>query len=176
MSAVTEAVENGGEPVRSVRRPIRLEYDYVAPRGQTLFLRGLERAQFVGQRCPTCRKVFIGGIGFYNGVCPTDAELLGEAVELPPTGIVTLFSSVAVPLVGQDIEVPYTQAHVLLDGADMTLMAILQEVDIADVRMGMRVEAVFVPDDELHPNLDVVKYFRPIDEPDAPFESYKEHV
>jgi len=170
------AAEQDSAPVRSVRRPIRLEYDYVAPSGQTLFLRGLERARFVAQRCPTCHKVFIGGIGFFNGVCPTCAELLDEEVELPSKGTVTLFSSVEVPLMGQEIEVPYTQAHVLLDGADMTLMAILQEVDIADVRMGMRVEAVFVPDEELHPNLDVVKYFRPIDEPDADPESYKEHV
>jgi hypothetical protein len=42
--------------------------------------------------------------------------------------------------------------------------------------MGMRVEAVWVPKEELAPTFECIKYFRPIDEPDAPFESYKEHL
>lgn len=163
------------EPVRSVRRPLRLEYDYVAPRGQDMFLRGLQQKKLLGQRCPVCENVFIGGIGFYNGVCPLDAVALDPApVELSHKGTVTTFCSVEIPVQGQQIEVPYTQAHVLLDGANMTLMTILQEVEVDHVRMGMRVEAVFVPDDQLHPNLDVIRYFRPIDEPDAPYESFKE--
>lgn len=164
------------EPVRSVRRHLSLDYDYVAPYGQALFLRALARGEFVGQRCPVCERVFIGGIGFFNGVCPTDAVLLGdEPVLLSSKGTVTTYSTVEVPLLGQDIEVPYTQAHVLLDGADMTLMTILQEVDVKTVRMGMRVEAVFLPKEQLHPNLDSVKYFRPINEPDADYETFKEH-
>ena len=42
--------------------------------------------------------------------------------------------------------------------------------------MGMRVEAVWVDDDELQPNLASIKWWRPTGEPDAPYESYREHV
>jgi hypothetical protein len=40
----------------------------------------------------------------------------------------------------------------------------------------MRVKAVCVPNEELAPTFESIRYFRPLDEPDAPFESYKEHT
>jgi hypothetical protein len=42
--------------------------------------------------------------------------------------------------------------------------------------MGMRVKAVWVPDAELGPTLRSIRYFKPSGEPDAPFESYQEHL
>ena len=39
----------------------------------------------------------------------------------------------------------------------------------------MRVQAVWVPDEELAPSLQSIRYFRPTGEPDAPYESYREH-
>ena len=42
--------------------------------------------------------------------------------------------------------------------------------------MGMRVEAVWVPDDEIGPTLEIIKYFRPTGEPDADWETYKDNV
>ena len=42
--------------------------------------------------------------------------------------------------------------------------------------MGMRVEAVWVEPEELRPTLESIKYFRPTGEPDAPYDSYKEHL
>ena len=47
------------------------------------------------------------------------------------------------------------------------MMCLLQEVDVKDVRIGMRVEAVWVDEADRRPNLDSIKYFRPIDEPDV---------
>jgi hypothetical protein len=35
---------------------------------------------------------------------------------------------------------------------------------------------VWVDADELKPNLASIKWWRPTDEPDAPYESYREHV
>jgi hypothetical protein len=35
---------------------------------------------------------------------------------------------------------------------------------------------VWVDDDELRPNLAAIKWWRPTGEPDAPYESYREHV
>ena len=42
--------------------------------------------------------------------------------------------------------------------------------------MGMRVEAVWVDDDELKPDLELDQVLRPTGEPDADYETYREHV
>ena len=42
------------------------------------------------------------------------------------------------------------------------------------MRMGMRVEAVWA--DELKPTFASVRYFRPVNEPDVPYEQFQEHV
>ena len=42
--------------------------------------------------------------------------------------------------------------------------------------MGMRVEAVWVPDDELGPTSTRIKWWRPTGEPDADYERYREYV
>jgi len=55
-------------------------------------------------------------------------------------------------------------------------MHLIQEVNVDDVHSGMRVEAVWVPDDEVGPTLESIKYFRPTGEPDADYDTYKDNV
>ena len=88
-------------------------------------------------------------------------------MELPNTGTLTSFCVVNVAFYGQGMEIPYTAGLILLDGADLPMMCLLQEVDVKDVRIGMRLEAVWVDGADLKPNLESIKYFRPIDEPDV---------
>ena len=83
---------------------------------------------------------------------------------------------VNVPFAGQSIEIPYICGQILLDGANLSFMGLLQEIPIHEVRMGLRVEAVWVPPEELGPTLASVKYFRPNGEPDADYETYKEYL
>jgi hypothetical protein len=40
----------------------------------------------------------------------------------------------------------------------------------------MRVQAVWVPEAELGPTFENIRHFEPIDEPDVPFEQFKEHL
>jgi len=77
---------------------------------------------------------------------------------------------VNVPFAGQSVQIPYVSASVLLDGADIPLLSLMQEVDAAEVRMGMRVEAVWVEAAERKPSMDTIRYFRPNGEPDAPID------
>ena len=49
-----------------------------------------------------------------------------------------------VPFQGQSIEIPYICAQILLDGANIAFMGLIQEIPADEVRMGMRVEAVWV--------------------------------
>ena len=99
-----------------------------------------------------------------------------EEVELPDKGTVTTFCVVNLPFYGQAIKPPYVCASILLDGADIALFHLIQEVPAEEVRMGMRVEAVWDDAEELEPTMESIKHFRPTGEPDAPFDSYKEHL
>ena len=152
--------------------PIRLEYTFTAGEAQTRFLRALAEGKLIGQRCPSCLKVYIPP----RGSCPTCAVPTQEAVQVSDKGTVTTFCIVNIPFPGQAIKPPFVAASVLLDGADIAIFHLLQEVDAADARMGMRVEAVWVPRDELRASMESVRYFRPTGEPDAPYDSYKEHL
>ena len=54
--------------------------------------------------------------------------------------------------------------------------ALVQEIDAADIRMGMRVQAVWAPKEEWDTSLSNIRYFKPLDEPDVPFDDFKEHL
>ena len=153
------------EVVKSFISPIRVEYRYTPGEAGSRFFREVtDHQRLVGQRCPECGKVYVPPRGF----CPRDGVPTAEEVEVPGTGTVTLFCIVNLPFAGQLAECPYVCASVLLDGADSELFHLVQEVEADDVRMGMRVEPVWVEPDDPATGLARIKYFRPSGEPDVP--------
>jgi uncharacterized OB-fold protein len=160
------------EPVKSIATPIHLEYQYTAGRASTRFLHGMAQGKILGQRCPSCRKVYVPP----RGACPRCAVPTEEEVEIAGKGTVTTFCIVRIPSENLSIKPPFVAAHILLDGADIPFFALIQECPFDEVRMGMRVEAVWAPKDELGATFESIRHFRPIAEPDAAFESYKDHL
>ena len=110
-----------------------------------------------------------------GGLAP-DGVATTEEVVLSNSGTVTTFCVVNVPFAGQSIEIPYICAQILLDGANVSFMGLIQEIPTDQIRMGLRVEAVWVDDADLTPSLASIKYFRPNGETDAPYESYEEYL
>ena len=165
-------MSNATEPVQSIRTPIELHYRFAAGQAASRFLRGLQQGRILGQRCPVCGKVYTPP----RGACAADGVPTTDEVELSGRGTVTTFCVVNVPFYGQKIKIPYVSATILLDGADIGLMHLIQEVEADKVRMGMRVEPVWAPPEERAQSLESIQYFRPSGEPDAPFESYQEYV
>jgi uncharacterized OB-fold protein len=162
----------GSEPVTVMTAPIRLEYTFGAGTAQSRFLLGLLEGKIRGQRCPACERVYCPP----RGACPTDGVPTEEEVELPDTGTVTTFCVVNIRFTDRAPEVPYVCAHVLIDGADTPLLALVAGVPAAEVHMGQRVRAVWVSPEERRPTLENIKWFEPTGEPDAPFESYREYL
>ena len=160
------------EPVTMLPCPIRIDYEFTAGTAQSKFLAGLSEGKFIGQRCPVCGKVYVPP----RGACPTDGVATTEEVELGNTGTVTTYCVVNVPFAGQSIEIPYICAQILLDRANIAFMGLIQEIPATDVRMGLRVEAVWKPREDWGPSLDSVRYFRPSGEPDAPYEAFEEYL
>ena len=98
-----------------------------------------------------------------------------EDVELPDTGTVTTFCVVNVGYPGQRVTPPYVAAAVLLDGADIAFQHLILGCDPGDVRMGMRVRAVWKPPAE-RGTTGAISHFAPSGEPDARYEAYARHL
>jgi uncharacterized protein len=160
------------EAVTMVTTPIAMQVQHTASIQETGYLKGLKEGRLIGQRCPQCGKVYIPP----RGACPVDGVPTEEEVELPDHGIVTTFCIVNVPFLGQRIQPPYVAAYVLLDGADIAFLHLILDCPAEDVRMGMRVEAVWKPREEWEFGLQNITHFRPTGEPDAPYDSFKEHL
>lgn len=160
------------EPVRSIVTPVRMAYTYTPGRAAQRFLRALEQGRIVGLRCPRCQKVYVPP----RGACARCGVGLEEEVELADRGTVVTFSIVRVPSQNIQVDLPYVAAHVLLDGADIAFQSLIQECAVEDVRMGLRVEAVWKPREEWGPTFENIRWFRPTGEPDVPYERFKEHA
>jgi uncharacterized protein len=164
--------EHPPEPVISMTAPVRLHYEHTVSPGESSFLRGLAEGRLLAQRCPACGKVYIPP----RGACPTDGVPTADEVELPDRGIVTTFCVVNVDYPGQRVAAPYVAAAVLLDGADIPFQHLILGCDPGEVRMGMRVRAVWKPRQEWGTTWENIGHFRPTGEPDAPYETYAHHL
>ena len=56
------------------------------------------------------------------------------------------------------------------------MMHVLGECPLEEVHMGMRVKAKWRPREEWTTSVGNILYFVPSGEPDAPYDSYKEHI
>jgi uncharacterized protein len=159
------------EPVKLIKAPVHLAYTISAGRALSRFLAALTEARLIGGRCSSCRKVYVP----LRSACPTCAVAITEELPIRDTGTVTTFCIVNVPFEGQTMKLPYVYASVLLDGADIPLLHLIQ-VPAPEARMGLRVKAEWAPPAERRPTLESIRWFAPTGEPDAPFDSYKEHL
>ncbi|MFE3902323.1 Zn-ribbon domain-containing OB-fold protein [Streptomyces sp. NPDC059153] len=165
-----ESTPHSGEfadPVTGIVTPARLDYTYAPGRAQSAYLNALSEQRTVGERCPSCRKVYVPP----RGACPTCGVATAEQVEVGPRGTVTTYCIVNIKAknaMNDAIEVPYVYAHIALDGADLALHGRIGGIPYDQVRMGLRVEPVWTEGGR-HPD-----HYRPTGEPDADYDAYKE--
>ena len=156
------------EPVKYVETKLSLPYHYVAGDSRARYLHALKDKKILGSRCSKTGKVFVPPlIASPESFAPCD-----ELVELTGRGVITTFCIVNIPVIGRAIELPYVAASVALDGADISIYALIQECRPEDVHMGIRVEAVWKPDGEREGSWEDIHHFRPTGEPDVPLASF----
>jgi uncharacterized protein len=160
------------EPVTMITTPVRLSYDHTVSPGENAYLIALAEGRLIGQRCPACGKVYLPP----RGACPVDGVPTRDEVELPDTGVVTTFCVVNVPFQGQRVPTPYVAASVLIDGADIAFQHLILGCPTDEVRMGMRVRAVWKPREQRAAGDHNIDHFEPTGEPDAPYDSYARHL
>jgi uncharacterized OB-fold protein len=178
-------VENDpNAPIRFMQQVISLDYVMRASPINRYFGQKLRDRKIVGHKCPSCGLVYTPPRGF----CPICVVETSEAdeVEISDQGIVTSWT-VLTPIQyhGQTEREDYALASVLLDGADGTIgQQRLVDVELDQIRMGLRVEAVWTDPSESEGGGDLrgfgfgnaIKGFRPTGEPDAPPEAYEKHT
>ncbi|MCX5079867.1 Zn-ribbon domain-containing OB-fold protein [Streptomyces sp. NBC_00401] len=168
-AADTEPTAHDGQfddAVSGIVAAARLDYVYSPGRAQTAYINALADRRTVGERCPSCRKVYVPP----RGACPTCGVATTDRVEVGPAGTVTTFCIVNVKAKNVDIELPYVYAHIALDGADLALHGRIAGIPYDQVRMGLRVEPVWTEGGR-YPD-----HYRPTGEPDADYDTYKELV
>ncbi|MFG1931541.1 Zn-ribbon domain-containing OB-fold protein [Mycobacterium sp. NPDC048908] len=165
------------EPVKIQVTPSSIEIQHTASLPETTFLKALEEGKLLGARTRRGRADKPGPVYFPpKEADPATGLELDQFVELPDKGTVTTFAIINIPFSGQRIKPPYVAAYVLLDGADIPFLHLVTEIDPADVRMGMRVQAVWKPREQWGLGIDNIDYFKPTGEPDAEYDTYKHHL
>jgi uncharacterized protein len=169
---VPESPGGDQEPVTMIVTPISLTIQHTASHEESAYLRAIAEGKLLGARTGETGKVYFPP----HGADPATGLPTTEFVELPDKGTVTTYAIINIPFQGQRIKPPYVAAYVLLDGADIPFLHLVADIDAHEVRMGMRVEAVWKPRDEWDFGIDNIEYFRPTGEADAEYDTYKHHL
>ena len=126
------------------------------------YLEGLKDGKILGARCDGCNRTMIPARAFCE-LCfrPTD-----EYVPVKDTGTVNTFAICHVNWDAsrlKDDEPRHLPAVIMIDGLEMQgLMHILGNVKPEDVRIGMKVKAVWKPAKERTGTITDIKYFEPV--------------
>ncbi|BBX63689.1 DNA-binding protein [Mycobacterium saskatchewanense] len=169
---VAESSGSEKDPVTMIVTPISMTIQHTASHEESAYLRAIAEGKLLGARTGEHGKVYFPP----HGADPATGQPTTEFVELPDKGTVTTFAIINIPFQGQRIKPPYVAAYVLLDGADIPFLHLVADVDAHEVRMGMRVQAVWRPREEWGFGIDNIEYFRPTGEPDAEYDTYKHHL
>ncbi len=161
-----------------------MQLDYHEPLCPVVFRYSgqLLEGRLIGHKCPSCGLVYLPPRG-YCPICVVETTDADEIV-LADTGTVTNYTVVTpVQYYGQEETEPFVRASVKLDGEEATMnLQDLVDVPVDEVRVGMRVEAVWKPEGE-RSVADITNRswgsaegcivgWRPTGEPDLPAEQF----
>ena len=126
------------------------------------YLAAYKEGLILGSRCNTCRKVVVPP----RTVCEWCFRPMDEFVPLQDTGTVNTFSLCYVTWDVKRIKEPEIPAVIEIDGAAPLhgIMHKLGEVEPDDIKIGMRVKAVWKPPEERDGSVTDILYFKPLEE------------
>ena len=124
------------------------------------YLAELKEGRLIGVHCRHCRRTVIPPRNF----CEWCFRPMDDWIALPDTGTVNTFSLCYVTWDMKRVEEPEISAVIDIDGTEplVGIMHLLGEVEPDDVKIGMRVKAVWKPPEEREGSILDIKYFKPI--------------
>lgn len=126
------------------------------------YLANLKDGVILGSYCAHCRKTVVPP----RTICEWCFRPMDRYVPLKDTGTVNTFSLCYVTWDVRRITKPETPAVIEIDGASPLhgIMHKLGEVDPQEIKIGMRVKAVWKPADERKGAITDILHFKPIEE------------
>lgn len=124
------------------------------------FLTGLKEAKIFGRTCRKCDRMLVPPRMFCDWCYgPTD-----EWVELPDTGIIETFSIAYLDADARRITEPILIGVIDLDGANEHhgFMHYFGEMKPEDLKIGLKVKAVWKPENEREGSIRDILYFKPL--------------
>lgn len=137
---------------------IRLRYTWHAGKTASRFYYEIKKhCKIWGTKCSRCELVYVPP----KETCPRCFCSMNEWVQVSETGTLLSYTVVRYAVPGiQPLKPPFALGIVKLDGASTGLVHLLGEVDVDDIGVGMRVQAVFREARE--GNYLDIKYFKPL--------------
>lgn len=157
MQTTTEKLE--GMDVWLYHGQIYIPNTYSAGATGSRFLTTLrDKAKIMGMRCPTCNRVHVPA----RSVCKDCFAQLKEWVEVSDKGTVLTYTidSESKPI--QPTDAPVVYGIIQLDGADTGFVHMIGGADPEQLRIGMRVQAIFKPKEERIGSVLDIKHFKPL--------------
>ena len=124
------------------------------------YLQGLKEGHLTGVVCDHCKKKVIPPRLF----CEVCFRRMSRFVPLPDTGILNTYSVTYVRWDRTRTETPTMPAVIDIDGTSPVagIMHLLGEVDPKEIKIGMRLKAVWKPEGEREGAITDIRYFKPI--------------
>jgi len=118
-----------------------------------------DNKRILGIKCPECVRVYVPP----RSTCPSCFTTLSEWVPVSNRGIVLTYNTVYYDTRTQAIQPkkpPFVHAVIQLDGANTGLVHFIDQYHAQDLRIGMKVEAVFK--EERTGSILDIDHFRPV--------------
>jgi len=136
---------------------IKVPYTWsVGETGSRFLIELRDRGKIFGNKCPKCDMVYLPP----RKNCGRCFSPIHEWVELGKKGTVVTYTVVHYESSIMPMNPPFAYGIIRLDGASTGLVHLLGEIDLREIKAGMRVEAVLK--EERTGDIMDIKYFRPI--------------
>jgi len=137
-----------------------LKYSWASGEAVGRFHSELKNGRIIARKCNRCKGILVPPRMF----CEDCFRNTDEWVYLRDTGTINTYSIAHVGTDAHRLSTPHFVAVISIDGASelMGFLHLLGEVEEKEIKVGMKVEAVWKPPSERVGSILDIKYFRPI--------------
>ena len=138
----------------------KLKWAWDAGIGYGRYLAEFKKGRIIGTRCNKCRRVLLPARIF----CEWCFRAADEWVYLKDTGTVNTFSIAYTDWVARRIKEPRISGLIGIDGSGgVAILHLIGEVDPKQVKIGMKVKAVWKPEENREGAITDIKYWKPLE-------------
>jgi hypothetical protein len=159
-TALTEEELKGKKVLVEEWKDTGLSYTWSAGVAIGKYLEGLKQGRLLGVRCRSCKRIMVPPRLF----CEECFKTVDEFIPVQDTGTINTFAICYIRTDASRQKRPQIPAVIEIDGATkgMGILHLMGEVRPQDVKIGMKVKAVWKPAGERNGDITDIMYFKPV--------------